>query len=281
MNVVIAYGAKTSQGVLRCYMTLSRGLATTTAPARRNKLRKQKLTLQQEHSNKAVTTPTQMKKKQHRILKTFNRKGSSSSSHTTAAAAKPTNMTTTQKGDILEQRVAKILKNEGRSNIKTKVFLKDANGNRSEIDVCYGRLFKTYVECKNYFGRPVPLHDVAKFKEVLQLNNIPLSRGVFVTSSTYSPRATTIGVITVDGKQLIEWEKASQRRARKRMIRYLVCSLVAVVTFMIHQAPFLVEVFGLEKTLTGSYWLKAHEFALSKAKALEHYIPQIVSPQQK
>ena len=39
------------------------------------------------------------------------------------------------------------------------MFLKDSNGNRSEIDVVFGALWwKRYVECKNYADtHPVPL----------------------------------------------------------------------------------------------------------------------------
>eukprot|EP01138_Halocafeteria_seosinensis_P007593 gb/GECG01007761.1/.p1 GENE.gb/GECG01007761.1/~~gb/GECG01007761.1/.p1 ORF type:complete len:292 (+),score=21.96 gb/GECG01007761.1/:1-876(+) len=211
-------------------------------------------------------------KKPASMASSVKRKSSSKSSGST--------MTTTQKGDILEQRVLRILKNEGRSNIKNKLFLKDANGNRSEIDLCYGRLFKTYVECKNYSGRPVPLHDVAKFKEVLQLNNIPLSRGIFVTTSTYSPRATTVGVKTVDGKQLKEWETISRRRARQRAIRYAVCTIAAIATFSIHQAPFLIEVFALEKTTIGSYWLTLHESCLQYWETLKNQLPHIKTPKR-
>lgn len=91
----------------------------------------------------------------------------------------------------MENRVANILKRRGKSHVKKNQILHDRFGNVSEIDIVYGRydaelIFsmnliplswqKTYVECKNYNGRPVPLSDVAKFKEVLQLNDIPISR---------------------------------------------------------------------------------------------------------
>lgn len=51
----------------------------------------------------------------------------------------------------------------------------------------YGLWRKTYVECKCYTD-PVPLKDVAKFAAVLELNGISLSRGLFITNSTYVPR---------------------------------------------------------------------------------------------
>lgn len=37
------------------------------------------------------------------------------------------------------------------------------------------RIFKRYIECKDYKDH-VPLEMVAKFKSVLELNNIPLSQ---------------------------------------------------------------------------------------------------------
>lgn len=105
------------------------------------------------------------------------------------------------KGDQLEKRVEKILKRLGRWNIKRSVFIYDRFGNKSEIDLVYGIFFKRYVECKNY-SDSVPLEMVAKFKEVLKLNNIPIQRGFFITTSSFTPRATTIGIKTIDGKQL-------------------------------------------------------------------------------
>lgn len=62
------------------------------------------------------------------------------------------------------------------------------------------------MECKNY-NHPVPLEMVAKFKEVLRLNGISPSRGVFITTNTFTPRATTIGIKTLDGKQLRRLER--------------------------------------------------------------------------
>ena len=78
-------------------------------------------------------------------------------------------------GKALENRVANILINKGTWGVKQNVIIKDKFGNRSEIDVMYGYWpFKRYIECKAYHksGKPVPLEDVAKFKEVLSLNRI-------------------------------------------------------------------------------------------------------------
>src|SRR4051794_18011675 len=66
---------------------------------------------------------------------------------------------------------------------------------------------------KNY-STPVPLSDVAKFKEVLALNDIPFARGVFVTTNTFVPRATTIGIPCIDGKQFRLMEKRALTMVR-------------------------------------------------------------------
>lgn len=91
----------------------------------------------------------------------------------------------------------------------------------SEIDVIAGiGPFKTYIECKNYSNSRVPLEDVAKFAAVLALNNIPQRQGLFITTSTYVPRARTIGVRTVDGDELIELERNASRVALMRYLAY-------------------------------------------------------------
>jgi hypothetical protein len=115
---------------------------------------------------------------------------------------------TKQKGDRLEKRVVNLYKKLGKWNVKHDVTLVDKFGNRSQIDVVYGLFFKKYIECKNYSGS-VPLEMVAKFKEVLTLNGIPLRRGIFITTSTYTPRATTIGIRTIDGTQLRHLERGA------------------------------------------------------------------------
>jgi hypothetical protein len=48
---------------------------------------------------------------------------------------------------------------------------------------------------------------VAKFKEVLNLNRISIRRGIFITTSTFVPRALTIGIKTIDGSQLRRLER--------------------------------------------------------------------------
>lgn len=89
----------------------------------------------------------------------------------------PPSRTSRDIGNELESRVERMFRQSGQKNVKRNVILHDRYGNVSEVDlICGGRFRKTYVECKNYSGRPVPLSDVAKFKEVLQLNNIPIEK---------------------------------------------------------------------------------------------------------
>lgn len=124
--------------------------------------------------------------------------------------------TSKERGDALESRVARILEREGRWRVRTNVRAKDRHGNVSEFDVVAGFLRPLYVECKNY-SRPVPLSDVAKFKEVLQLNRIPLGRGLFVTTATYTPRCAHVGLRLLDGAALDAWERrAWWSMARRR-----------------------------------------------------------------
>ncbi|KAK5580693.1 hypothetical protein RB653_000717 [Dictyostelium firmibasis] len=111
-----------------------------------------------------------------------------------------------KKGMKFEERIEKMFEGRLCFNIKRNVILKDKNGNTSEIDIVYGIFFKKYIECKCYDHSPVPLKDVAKFKEVLSLNNINIANGMFITSNYYVPRATTIGIQTIDGIELKKME---------------------------------------------------------------------------
>ena len=94
-----------------------------------------------------------------------------------------------------------------------------------------GLVRRVYVECKCYSG-PVPLSDVAKFASVLELNGVPLSRGIFITNSWYVPRATTIGVRTVDGAELARWRQRARRRQWKRWFLPLGLAGLVVATQM-------------------------------------------------
>jgi hypothetical protein len=156
-------------------------------------------------------------------------------------ASKPrrTYATTKDQGDALERRVVRLLKLAGHANVRRSVFLKDAHGNRSEIDIVYGRLWPRYVECKNYRSGPVPLEDVAKFKSVLELNGISARRGLLVTTSTLVPRAKTIGIATVDGVQLRAWERRAAVAWLSRIVIKLGVVAAAALGLAIAIAPFL------------------------------------------
>ena len=133
--------------------------------------------------------------------------------------AHSTTLTRKQTGDNLELRVAAALRGGGYSPVSRGLILTDRHGNRSEIDVVYGPAWRRgYVECKAYHGsgNSVGLEEVAKFKEVLSLNGIPLHRGLFITTSTFVPRARTTGLRTLDGKELVAWEQGLARRGLRR-----------------------------------------------------------------
>lgn len=116
---------------------------------------------------------------------------------------------------------------EGRWKVRRNVEVWDRFGHKSEIDVVFGVFRPRYVECKNYSRSNVPLSDVAKFKEVLQLNGVAVGRGLFVTTVGFTPRATTIGVRTVDGTQLEQWEASARRRQRRRRVVLALASFLA------------------------------------------------------
>ena len=133
--------------------------------------------------------------------------------------------------------------------------LRDEFGNLSQIDVRFGLFRSTYVECKNYSSKypdfifecvafltrvcylclmfildsSVPLSDVAKFKSVLELNRISPSRGIFITTSTFVPRATTLGIRTVDGEQLRILEKQGKDIFRHYTVT---CYNLAIAIFL-------------------------------------------------
>lgn len=154
----------------------------------------------------------------------------SSSSSTTP----PSSLTSKDRGDQLEQRVVRLFRTMGKWNIKHNIVLKDKHGNRSQIDLVHGfGPWKTYVECKNYSSSSVPLDDVAKFKEVLVANGISMRRGMFITTSTYTPRALTTGIRTVDGVQLKELEQSARKSVRtRRWRRYIGITLAMLGAFM-------------------------------------------------
>lgn len=130
-----------------------------------------------------------------------------------AAAQTSTHVTQTskQKGDLLEARVATLFRKQGKWNVQVNKRLVCPKGNHSQIDVTYGLWTPTYIECKNYTSRLVPLEDVAKFKEVLIQNEIPLKEGIFITTSKFSKRALETGICCIDGQGLEELEMKTQR----------------------------------------------------------------------
>ncbi|ELR17137.1 uncharacterized protein ACA1_057930 [Acanthamoeba castellanii str. Neff] len=73
----------------------------------------------------------------------------------------------------------------------------------------------------------IDLEHVAKFKEVLNLNKISPSRGLFVTTGYYGPRAITIGIKTINGSELRTWEERAMWVARLRRLVWAGCAVGA------------------------------------------------------
>ncbi len=129
--------------------------------------------------------------------------------------------------------MAAALQRAGRLPVQRNVILKDSHGNRSEIDVVAGPPWqRTYIECKAYHGSgsSVGLEEVAKFKEVLALNGIPLRSGLFITTTGYVPRARTTGLRTLDAEQLLAWEAALAWEGRARRAAWLLLKAAAALS---------------------------------------------------
>jgi hypothetical protein len=142
------------------------------------------------------------------------------------------------KGKEFELRVKRIYQNLGKFNVKHDVKLYDKNGNESQIDVVYGLFFKTYIECKNY-SKTIKVDPVSKFMSVLQINRIPLHRGIFITSSDYVDRikdnSQVFKIKIINGEELNQLEKYSIKVKKFR-------ALMKVVMFFI----FLLYVYNYE-----------------------------------
>jgi hypothetical protein len=160
------------------------------------------------------------------------------------------------RGADLEKKVAALLRQQGKANVTLNKLFRDKHGNLSEIDVTYGRWpFQHYIECKAYRkDRPVPLEDVAKFKQVLELNNINVNRGTVVTTSTFSPRCQHTGLRLINGTDLKQWEKHVHNRIWFRRSILGAClgsGIVATVYF-----PEETTAVMLRTKKQGSQWLE-------------------------
>ena len=151
------------------------------------------------------------------------------------------------KGDALERRVAAALRRQGYRNVEVGVHFVDADGRRSEVDVCARSPWSPpswalpkrwvwphlIVECKNH-SKPIPLEDVAKFREIariLRLGGEGRPRGafqhalwgqrpLFVANGAYTPRARSVpGIRTLDRAELLAWEKSARSSRRWRWTR--------------------------------------------------------------
>jgi hypothetical protein len=135
------------------------------------------------------------------------------------------------RGDRLELRVVRLFERLGYRPVRRGVRVKDAKGNWSEIDVVAGGWFPRYIECKNY-SDAVGLEHVAKFKEVLAQNGVPLRRGLFITTASYTPRAKETGLTVWAAADLLFWERVSHWVAWGRWsVRWALRALVASALF--------------------------------------------------
>ena len=107
------------------------------------------------------------------------------------------------------------------------------------------------------------VQDVAKFKEVLLQNRIPPSRGIFITTSYFSPRARHVGIRCYDGKELKALESAAAWAPLTRALRsglLLAITGCSVYYYIMFGVPGSVEeaAGNAEKELRrGVAWLRA------------------------
>ena len=78
----------------------------------------------------------------------------------------------------------------------------------------------------------------------MELNSIPISRGLFITTSTFVPRATTIGIRTVDGEELSRMEKRALFVRFKKMISFSSLLFLSASFLLAH---FVLEIDSIEK----------------------------------
>jgi hypothetical protein len=152
--------------------------------------------------------------------------------------------TSKKKGDELEWRVVNLLR-KTEYRVQRNITLRDQHGNTSQIDVAYGLFVRRYVECKNYPNRSVGLEEAAKFKSVLELNGIPTSRGLLVTTGKFSPRCSSIGLRCIDGEQLKAWERRAWRTRLARRLAAVALLLAAASLFILEHAPRFVDALRL------------------------------------
>lgn len=129
----------------------------------------------------------------------------------------------TDRGAAFEKWVEKLYDELGKLNVRRDVRkLKGTKHGdvRSQFDVVYGLVSKTYVECKYHEeDGKVPLQDVSTFAAKLKLHGIPTRKGVMVTNTEYDTRARAYackkGITLVDRDRLarMDWRRSHQIRA--------------------------------------------------------------------
>ncbi len=121
------------------------------------------------------------------------------------------------------------------------------------------------MECKNY-NHPVPLEMVAKFKEVLKLNGISPSRGIFITTNTFAPRCTTIGIKTLDGKQL---------RRLERLAPLILLSKLCMISLCVYAFERVSVDFQRSKRQTIQEYLQSSDFSVERLPRIMALPPNV------
>ncbi len=67
-------------------------------------------------------------------------------------------------------------------------------------------------------------------------NNIPPSRGIFITASYFSPRARYVGIKCIDGKEFAEMEATLRHRWRRRVAIGVAIAAVGASMFAVSWA---------------------------------------------
>jgi len=96
--------------------------------------------------------------------------------------------------------------------------------------------FLTIIQLK-YFGKKkknstFPLQEVSKFAEVLRQNHIPLSSGLFVTTSRFLPRCQHVGIKLIDGQQLAALEARAHYAVIYGAIKWILAGVLAATAYL-------------------------------------------------
>jgi len=125
------------------------------------------------------------------------------------------------RGENLERFVEHMFRDLGKSQVRRNL-QKRKGEYRAQIDVQYGLISKTFIECKDY-SQQVQYHHFMKFVGVCQRFQ---ARGVMVTTSDFDRRcyqdADNYNIQLINGKKLKELHRKTSFLEIKKPIRHLV-----------------------------------------------------------